>query len=222
MDVVGLDIIEQTLVVGDEEHAALRRAHGVDALCNDLEGIDVEAGVGLVEDAVFRIEHDHLEDLVALFLTAGEAFVDGAGGEFAIHLQQIHLGVEVLVVGDGVDFLTLGEARLERGADEVRVGNAGDFVGVLEGEENPGAGALIDGQCRDIDAVHRDGSGGGDIGLVAGDDLGEGGLAGAVGPHDGVDFAGWNLKGDSLEDFGAVFEGGVEVLDVEAHIGEFV
>ena len=52
---------------------------------------------------------------------------------------------------------------------------------------------------------------------MAGDHLREGGFAGAVRAHDGVDFAFRDVEGDALEDFGAVFEGGVEVLDVQAH-----
>ena len=47
--------------------------------------------------------------------------------------------------------------------------------------------------------------------------LREGAFAGAVGAHDGVDFAFRDFEGEALEDFGAVFEGGVEVLDVQAH-----
>ena len=86
----------------------------IDALGDDLEGVDVEAGVGLVEDGVFRLEHRHLEDFVALLLAAGEAFVDRARGEFAVHLEQVHLLVELLVVVGRLEFLALGQARLQR------------------------------------------------------------------------------------------------------------
>ena len=159
--------------MGDEEHAAFRRAHGVHTLGDDLERIDVEAGVRLVENAVFRSEHDHLKDLVALFLTAGEAFVDGAGGEPAVHFQKIHLGVEVLVVGDRVDLLPLRQSCLQGGADEVRIGNTGDFVGILESEEDPGARPLVDGHFGNVLTVHGDRSGGRQVAFVAGDDLGK-------------------------------------------------
>ena len=217
MDVVGGDVVEQALVVGDEEHAALGRAHGVDALGDDLQRVDVEAGVGLVEDAVFRLEHHHLEDLVALLFAAGEAFVHRAGGEFPVHLEVVHLRVEVLVVGDRVDFLALRQARLEGGADEVGVGDAGNFGRILESEEDAGARALVDAHAQQVPAVHGDGAAGNDVAFVAGDHLRERRLAGAVRAHDGVDLAGGNFKGDALEDFGAVFEGGVEVGDEQRH-----
>ena len=70
------DVVEQPLVVRDDEHRPVRAAQGVDAVGDDLQGVDVEAGVGLVEDAQLRLEHGHLEDLVALLLAAGEALVD--------------------------------------------------------------------------------------------------------------------------------------------------
>jgi len=49
---------------------------------------------------------------------------------------------------------------------------------------------------------------------VAGDDLRERGLAGAVGAHNGVDFAGLDLEGDALEDL-FVAGAGVEVRDLK-------
>src|SRR5680860_1444334 len=54
---VGDDVVEQALVVGDDEGAEVRAAGSVHALRDDLEGVDVEAGVGLVEDRVAGLEH---------------------------------------------------------------------------------------------------------------------------------------------------------------------
>ena len=42
------------------------------------KGVDVEAAVGLVEDGELGLEHGHLENLVALFFSAREPFVDAA------------------------------------------------------------------------------------------------------------------------------------------------
>ena len=46
-----------------------------------LDGVDVELGVGLVEDGDLGPEHGHLEDLDPLFLAAREALVDVAREE---------------------------------------------------------------------------------------------------------------------------------------------
>ena len=106
------------------------------------------------------------------------------------------------------------------GADEVGDTDAGDLARILEGEENAGAGTLVNGHFKNPFSLQGDGAAGDNISFVAGDDLGKGGFSGAVWPHDGVDFAGWDLKADAFEDFGAVFESGVEVLDMQAHVGE--
>ena len=62
-------------------------ADPVDALGDDAQGVDVEAGVGLVEDRDRRLEQLQLEDLVALLLAAGEALVDVALGEGRVDAQ---------------------------------------------------------------------------------------------------------------------------------------
>src|SRR5579863_10000269 len=62
MHAVGADIVEQALVVGDDQHAAFWRTHAVHALGDHLEGVDVEAGVGLIEDQQARREQRYLED----------------------------------------------------------------------------------------------------------------------------------------------------------------
>ena len=60
-----------------------------------------------------------------------------------VDLEHVHLGVEALVVAGGVELLALGHAGLDGGAEEVGDGDARDLARVLEGEEQPGAGALV-------------------------------------------------------------------------------
>src|SRR6266436_2193804 len=67
---IGLDIIEEALVVGDQDDRAVGCALLVDTARNRLERVDVEAAVGLVEDRQTRLQHRHLKDLVALLLAA--------------------------------------------------------------------------------------------------------------------------------------------------------
>src|SRR5215207_297123 len=62
------NVVEQTLVVGDDDDCAVRAPESVDTVRYDAERVDVEPGIGLVEDCQARFEHGHLEDLVALLL----------------------------------------------------------------------------------------------------------------------------------------------------------
>jgi hypothetical protein len=49
---------------------------------------------------------------------------------------------------------------------------------------------------------------------MAGDSLGEGAFAGAIGAHDGMDFALPDREGDALDD-GFLADGDMKVLDFE-------
>ena len=88
VDVVGLDVAQDARVVGHQQGADLAvLTDAVDALGDLAQRVDVEAGVGLVEDRDLRLEQLQLEDLVALLLAAGEALVHVALGEGRVHLQ---------------------------------------------------------------------------------------------------------------------------------------
>ena len=152
--------------MGDQQDAEVRVEHRVDALGDDPQRVDVEPGVGLVEDRHLRLEDGHLEHLEALLLAAGEAVVDVARGEALVHPQQRHLLAHLVAevahgdaaldrvgrvdVGVLVDALELG---VERRADEARDAQAGDRGRVLEGEEEPEPGALVGRQREDVAAL---------------------------------------------------------------------
>src|SRR5690606_32370927 len=87
VDEVRLDVVEDPLVVGDQQDAAIGLALvAVDSLGDDAQGIDVQTGVGLVHDGELRLEQVELQNLVALLLATGEALVDGTLTEGAVDL----------------------------------------------------------------------------------------------------------------------------------------
>jgi hypothetical protein len=92
-----------------KERSSARRALTPSATM--LEGVDVEARIGLVEDRQPRFEHGHVEDLVALLLATREALVDRpleqacsssltSFGLFAHQLEEVH-GVELFLAAVG-------------------------------------------------------------------------------------------------------------------------
>src|SRR4051812_23231664 len=145
--VVGPDVVEDALVVRDHEHAQLGAGQRVDALGDDLQRVDVEAGVGLVEYRELGLEHRHLQDLEALLLAAREAVVEIAAGERLVDLQHLQRSAELVaellrgdrVVGAVGPALAVGVDGLP---EEARDGHAGHGVGVLEGQEHAEARAL--------------------------------------------------------------------------------
>ena len=141
---VGLDVVEQALVVGDHDERAVGRAQRVDAVGDDAQRVDVEAAIGLVENAEARLQHRHLEDLVALLLAAGKADIERA-------LQHVLIDLQRLAAARTTRRNARRRARprrvaalgVERGAQESHVVHAGNLDRVLEGEEQPLARPLV-------------------------------------------------------------------------------
>lgn len=188
-----------------EQRAAAGVAVGLDALRDDGERVDVEPGVGLVEDGELGLEEQELEHLDLLLLAAREAHVELA------HEEAL---VEVELVGDLTDALAelagrgleLG-AHLADGAQERVERHAGDLDGRLVGEEDARERALVGGEGRDVLAVEGDGARGDLVGGVAHDHVAERGLARAVGPHEDVRLASADLEVDAVQDGGVLGSG---------------
>ena len=210
---VGLDVVEQALVVGDDDGGVVGRLELVDASGHDAQGVDVEAGVGLVEDAEPGLEHCHLEDFVALLLSAGETLVDGAGGELVAEVDDgALLAHELEELGGGhrlqSQVLALG---IDSGAHEVDHAHAGNLDGILESEEEAEVAAFLGGQVEQV-VAHEGGLAPFYlIGRVAGQHHRQGGLAGAVGAHDGMHLAGLDFQVDAAQYLFAA-NGGAQVF----------
>src|SRR5215207_9021407 len=117
VDPVRLDVPQNPLVVGDDDRRELRPSQLVDTTRHYLQGIYVQPRVGLVHDGEFGVEHEHLQDLVPLLLTAGEALVEVPLGELGVHLHDAHLLLEEPVHLHRTElFLAHG---VDRGPEEV-------------------------------------------------------------------------------------------------------
>ena len=164
-------------------------------------------------------EHRHLKDLGALLLAAGEAVVEMPGGERAIDVQQLdrvlELGAELL---DLDRLLALG---VDRHAQEVGDRHAGDRDRVLEGEEQACLGAVVRLGLGDVLAFEGDRALGDLVGGVAEQGVGHRRLAGAVGPHQGVDLAPADVEVDAPEDL-ALLDAHMQVSDLQVGHGLLV
>ena len=215
MHVVRHDVFEQALVVGDDDEAARGVAQGVHPFGDDAQRVNVQPGVGFVQHRQTRFQNCHLHDFVALFLAAGEADIDRAREEAVVHLHAFHATLEQLVELHRIHLALafVGAFGVHRCFQKVEVADAGDFHRVLEGEENPGAGALVRLHFQQILAVVADAAFGDDVALAPGDDVRQRRFAGAVRPHDGVHFARADAQIDAVQDLFAFFGGNVQVFD---------
>ena len=149
MHEVRLDVAQDPGVVGDQQHAGLAGvADPVDALADHAQRVDVEAGVGLVEDRDLRLEQLQLHDLVPLLLAAGEALVDVALGERRVHAEALHGALQL--AAPGAQLRRLAVDRGLGGAQEVGHRDAGHLDRVLHGQEQAGAGPLVDGHRQHV------------------------------------------------------------------------
>ena len=198
----------------DEEDAQLGTigAHLLHTAGDDLQGVDVESGVGLIEDGEVGLEDRHLQDLVALLLPAGEALVEVAVAEGGIHVEALHPlhDRQAQLEDRQVDALA-GRQGL---AQEVDDRDARDLLGVLEGEEHPRLAAHVGRPRRDVLALEEEAPGRHLVVRVAEEGVGERRLPRAVGAHQGVHLARQHCQLDALEDLLAL-DGDMEALDAE-------
>ena len=203
--------------MGDDQDAHVGPSATALTPCgDDLQRVDVEAGVGLVEDGELRLLQRELEDLHALLLAAGEAVVEVAAGELLRDVRELHRGLDGLAEVLERDRLLAARlaVRVDDHAQVLGDGHARDGDGVLEGHEQAGAGALVRVGLGDVLAVEEDLALGDLEARVAHDRVGQRRLAGAVGAHQRVDLAGADVQVDALEDL-LVAGVDVEVLDLE-------
>ena len=74
--------------MGHQKDGAPFAAEPVHTLGDDAQGVDVEPRVSLIEQRQLRLEDEHLEDLVALLLTAREADVERAVEQVLVELDR--------------------------------------------------------------------------------------------------------------------------------------
>src|SRR5829696_3441240 len=91
MDEVRLDIAQNPGVVRDQQDATITLSReAVDTVGHYSQSVDVQAGVGLVQDRESWVQQFQLNDLVSLLLTARKTLVDAPSGEIGVHLHPIH------------------------------------------------------------------------------------------------------------------------------------
>ena len=201
--------------MGDEQHAQVGAELGVDALGDDAQRVDVEAGVGLVEDRELGLEHGHLEHLEALLLAAREALVDVARGEAVVELEQRHLLAHQLAEVAHADAaagrirrvdigLSLTSRPRRRALSAVRrklaTDRPGMAVGYWNARKRPSRARLSGDRFEDVPALPDDLAARDLVCRVAHQRIGERRLARAVAAHDRVDLALADGQVDALED----------------------
>ena len=195
---VGAELFQQAVVVGDGDHAQRlvgvvgERLHPAGAVA---QGVDVQARIQLVEDRELRPQHRQLQRLVALLLAAGQIHVERPVEERRAEADALGLTAERSVQPVGA-----AAAGGERLAHHVGQHHAGHLAGVLHHQVQAGLGTTPRRQGQHVLAVQQHLPA---EHLVAGATHHhgrQGGLAGAVGAHDRVHLAGADGEVDPVQD----------------------
>src|SRR5699024_12036717 len=142
-----------------------------------------------------RLQHHHLQDLVPLLLTAGEALVDGSAEKRRVHLQGGEVFTQDLeeLTSRGERFTTRFALCIQCGTQKVGVTDTRNLEWILECEEDALDGTLLRAQTKNVLTVEGDRTAD-VIALPTRDDMGERAFARAVRTHDGMDLTGGDLQ----------------------------
>lgn len=214
----GFEVFQQPLVVGDDHEAAHRAAQAVDAFGHGFESINIKAAVGFVQDGKGGFEEGHLQDFEAFFLAAAKADVNVAGEEVFGDVQLVHFAAAGFEEFERVEFwqATRGAVGVDGGTEELRGVDAREFHRILEGEKQAAARAFVGFQLQQVGAVQRGLAVGDGVAIAPRQRIAQRAFAGAVGAHDGVDFARVDREGEAFQDgFFGFFNRNMEILEVE-------
>src|SRR5215208_3320799 len=156
MDEVRLDIAQNPGVVRDQQDATITLSReAVYTVGHDSQSVDVQAGVGLVQDRESWVQQFQLNDLVSLLLTARKTLVDAPSGEIGVHLHPIHGRTDLFDPGAQLRRLTVQSSL--GCTKEVRHRDAGYFDRVLHRQEQARASTRVHGECQQVGPIegHR-------------------------------------------------------------------
>ena len=144
--------------MGDDNERTLTIAQRVNAVSDNLQGVNIQTGVGLIQNAQRGFQNRHLQDVVAFFFTPRETNVNRAGEQILRHFQQFDLLFHQILEIEAVQRLQAAilAHRIQRRLQEELVTDARDFYRVLEGHKDALSRTIFRGHFQQIFAVKFD------------------------------------------------------------------
>ena len=115
MNKIGDDIVQQPLIVGDDQHGPVFVTQRIDAVSHNFKSINIQTGIGFIQNSERRFENRHLQGFKTFFLAAGKTDIDKTLEHIVIYAQLFALFAQkfdklhvikfrfVSVSADGVD-----------------------------------------------------------------------------------------------------------------------
>ena len=85
---IGFDIIQQPLIVRNDDTTCFGSLQFVHTLGYNTQRINIKTGIRFIQNTQLRLQHSHLEDLIALLLTTAESLVYRTVCQFIIQFHH--------------------------------------------------------------------------------------------------------------------------------------
>src|SRR5581483_9128831 len=177
--------------------------------------ISLLAGIRLVQHRKLRLQHSHLENLVALFLTAGETDIDRASQHLLADAEMACRIAHALHEFRRRQFTLSARLALgvECGAQERHRSDTWNLNGVLEGEKDTLGGTLVRRHFKNALSVKQHVALGDGIFVLSRQYIGECRFSGAVRAHDRRDLTLFDGQRQPIEN--------LLTLDLDMQISDF-
>ncbi len=143
--------------MGDDKYAEFISDKGVDPLRHDSNRVNVQTGIGLIQNCNIGLQGGELQDLGAFLLTSRESIIEESTRKLVGYLQQVHFAFEQLPKLWKRDSLSVAVFRFAPSVDchpkKVRNRHSRNCHGILEGQEEAHARALVRSQSEDTLAL---------------------------------------------------------------------
>ena len=203
MHKVGLNVVEQSLVVRNHDGGIVGAFECVHPLRHNSQGIDIESAIGFVEDAQSGFEHRHLENFVALFLTARKTLVHGTRRQFVVELDHGALFAHQFQKFGCAKWLLVKIFALfvDGGTHKVDHRHTRYFHRILKTEKQAFVGAVFRRKRQQIFAIEFHFASGHGVSGVAGEHGAQRTFPRPIRTHNGVHFSRANGEVDSFQYF---------------------
>ena len=114
---IGHYMLQQTLVMGDDQRGESRRTQRIHPLGHDFQCIDIQPGIGFVQNRQPRLQQRHLQHFVPLLLAARKPDIDIALEKILFYVKGFRRGTRLLEEGNRIQlvFTTLAFNQLGDG-----------------------------------------------------------------------------------------------------------
>src|SRR5262249_49602079 len=207
MDANRFNVTQQAVVMRHEDDRTLRAPHRINSLCDHFQCIDIQSRISFIEDCETGLQQHHLQDLVPLLLSPGEALVHRTlqhpvvktkfGSAIPRKRHEVH-GIQLRQAG-------VRPNRVQGGFHKVQVAYAWNFYRVLECHKQTVSRSKFRWHADEVVTIESQFVSLNLVEIASRQNLRKGALSRTVRAHDGVHFASVDIEIEPTKYFPSVY-----------------